>query len=181
MLSLDEEVGKASERQMAPHHVAFVGSSDWKMGHPAYFEEGHRALLQRWIAHGHQLPVLGFSVEQEQDTVRAEVQRIGFAGRRNRRLTLSIHEFVDTASSDGKPRIDAAIALSRRQGFAYLFIHSQRRWRERRFGGAPQRSEDSVDKVGIHTGLTIFELFNANTCSYRKQFKCLGRKMRGLS
>lgn len=78
MLTLDEKIGKASERQMASHHVSLVGCPHGKVPQPAHFKKGHRALLQSGITHRHKLSILGLSIEQEQNTVCAEVQRIGF-------------------------------------------------------------------------------------------------------
>ena len=74
MLPLDKKVGKAPEGQVTPDHVSLVGRPHGKIPQPAHLKEGYRALLQRRIPHGHKLSILGFPIEQEQNTVRAEVQ-----------------------------------------------------------------------------------------------------------
>ena len=74
MLALDKEVGKAPEGQMASDQVSLVGSPHGKVPQPPHFEKGHRPLLQGRVPHSHKLSVLRFTIEQEQNTVCAEVQ-----------------------------------------------------------------------------------------------------------
>lgn len=63
MMTLNEKVWKPSEGQVAADDVTFVGGSDREVGHPAHFEQGHGALWQGGVAHGHKLSVLGFPIQ----------------------------------------------------------------------------------------------------------------------
>ena len=74
MLALDKKVGEASEGQMTPGHVSLMGRPHGKAPEPAHFKEGDCALLQGRISHRHKLSILRFPVQQEQNSVRTEVQ-----------------------------------------------------------------------------------------------------------
>jgi hypothetical protein len=64
-MTLDEEVGKPSERQVTTDQVPFLGRPDRKLCGPSHFEKGIRLLpLQRRIVNGHKLSVFRFPIEQ---------------------------------------------------------------------------------------------------------------------
>ena len=109
MMALDEKVWKAPEGQMAADHVPFVSGTDWEVGHPAHFKQRHRTLLQGGVPHGYKLSVLGFPIEQQQNSIRTEVQRIGLSGRRRCFPILPVRQLVDTACSHGKPHVDPTL------------------------------------------------------------------------
>jgi hypothetical protein len=155
MMTVDEEVWDPPEGQMAANDIPLVSGTDRKVCHPAYFKQGHPTLLDGGVPHGYKLSVVRFTIQQEQNPVRAEVQRIGFAGRRGRLLILPVDEFVGTASPDGKPHIDTAITLSDWRRWLNKFVHSRVRGKRGRCRIVDQRPEDSVDKVCAHSEITI--------------------------
>lgn len=64
VLTLDEKVGKSTERQVATDEVSFVSRSDRKVRGPTHFKQGDGSLsLQCRILNGQQLPALRFLVE----------------------------------------------------------------------------------------------------------------------
>lgn len=147
MMTLDEKVRDPPEGQMAADHIALVSGTDREVHHPAHFKQGHCTLLDGGVPHGYKLSVVGFPIQQEQNPVCAEVQRIGFAGRRGRLLILPVDEFVSTASPDGKSRIDTAITLNDWRRWLNKLVHSRVRGNWGRRDVLNHRSEDSVDKV----------------------------------
>lgn len=174
VVTLDEKVGEPTEGQMAADHVTLMGGTDRKVRHPAHFKQGHRTLPQDGVPHGHKLSVLGFPIEQEQNPIRAEVQRIGLPGRRGRLLILPVHEFVGTASPDGKPHIDATIMLRHWHRLTNQLVHSHLRG---------EGSGVALPASDLRILWIKFEFMRRSqssnrskrTYSYNKQFKCLYR------
>ena len=68
---------------------------------------------------------------------------------------MSLHQFVDARSPDGKPSVDAPFAHGGWRRLLSQVVHngglSDRCWNERSL----QRPEDSVDKISSHWIVTI--------------------------
>ena len=80
MLALDEKVGKLPERQMATDQVASLWCAERELSCPTDFKQADPLLrLQRRIVNGQQLSGLWLLIQQQQDALGTDIQRVGLA------------------------------------------------------------------------------------------------------
>lgn len=112
-MALNEKIGKPSEGQAAADQVPLLSRPAWKRGGPPYFEKRGRVLpLQGGVVNGDKLPVLRFSIEQQQHAFRTDVQRVGFAFDGGGVAVPPFQKFIAARTPDGKSCVESAIAFA---------------------------------------------------------------------